>query len=307
MDKITIGAKKAVNKVIYGISKVFINFNKRIKGVRKSKNIYPIAGKKEVNYQVCFPTAEFKFQPLPIIFYFHGGGWMEYDKCFYHTFCKRLAKMGYVVANVNYPLSPKADMHEIIHDSIETIINAKEYLEYNYNADKSKIILAGDSAGAQIASIVAGLFTAGNIQTIYPEFKCEKLQISELLLFYGAYDLETLLLTQFPSIELYVEAVMKNGFLVEEEMKKYSPITYLTEKFPRSLVVSGESDKLHSSQSKVFYDKLKMLGVEAECLFFDESVKSSMHGFIAFDDFKSNEKTREVIKKFLTKYNEEAE
>jgi hypothetical protein len=50
-----------------------------------------------------------------------------------------------------------------------------------------------------------------------------------------------------------------------------------------------------------------MLGVEAECLFFDESVKSSMHGFIAFDDFKSNEKTREVIKKFLTKYNEEAE
>lgn len=307
MDKITIGAKKAVNKVIYGISKVFINFNKRIKGVRKSRNIYPIAGKKEVNYQVCFPTVEFKFQPLPIIFYFHGGGWMEYDKCFYHTFCKRLAKMGNIVANVNYPLSPKANMHEIIHDSIETIINAKEYLEYNYNADKSKIILAGDSAGAHIASLIAGLFTSGEIGNIYQEFKDEELTISQLLLFYGAYDLETLVKTQFPNIELYVEAVMKDKFMVGGEMKKYSATTYLNNNFPKSLVVSGESDKLHGSQSRDFYDKLKMLGIEAECLFFDESVKSSMHGFIAFDDFPSNVKTREVIKEFLTEYNKEAE
>ena len=60
MDKIVIGAKKAVNKVIYGVSKLFRNFNKRIRGVRKSKNIYPIKGRKENNFQVCYPVNLYK-------------------------------------------------------------------------------------------------------------------------------------------------------------------------------------------------------------------------------------------------------
>lgn len=307
MEKLFIGAKKAINKVLYGISKLFVNFNKKINGVRKSETFYPIIDRKENNLQVCYPVVEYKRKSLPVIFYFHGGGWLEYDKCYYFTFCKRLAKMGYIVCNVNYVLAPKYSLKEIIHDCIETIINAKEYLEYNYNADTSKIILAGDSAGAHISAIIAGLDSSGKIKDIYPEFSKVNLNVSETLLFYGVYDLESVLKTGFPSIELYVKSAMKEDYLIPERMQEMSPINYVTNKFPRTFIASGETDKLHLSQSKVFLDSLRQLGVDVEYLFFDKEMATGMHGFIAFDDFKSNSKTREEIEKFLNKTQMEAE
>ena len=65
MEKLIIGTKKTVSKLLYGVSKLFVNFNKRIKGVRKSKNFYPIEGNKENNFQVCFPLHLYKSKSLP--------------------------------------------------------------------------------------------------------------------------------------------------------------------------------------------------------------------------------------------------
>ena len=299
MDKIVIGAKKAVNKVIYGVSKLFRNFNKRIRGVRKSKNIYPIKGRKENNFQVCYPVKLYKEKKLPIIFYFHGGGWMEFDKYYYSTFCKRLAKMGYIVCNVNYSLAPKSNLKEIIENCIEIIIKAKEYLEYTYNADSLRIILSGDSAGAHISSLIAGLASSEKLSTVFPHYSNEDLKIAQTLLFYGVYNLQSAKTSGFPSIELYLRACLQNNYDDESVNKELSPVSYISKNYPRTFIVSGEVDKLHESQSKAFYEKLKEANAEVECLFFSRDTKTGMHGFIAFDDFKANEKTRIEIERFL--------
>ena len=217
MDKFAISTRKTVQKVLYGISKLFVNFNKKIKGVRKSNTVYPMIGNKENNFQVCYPINIKDNNSLPVVFYFHGGGWMEYDKCYYHTFCKRVAKMGAVVCNVNYSLAPKSNMREIIYNCIELIIKAKDYLEYNYSIDKNKIFLAGDSAGAHISALIAGLASSGMLEKVYPEIKNEDLTISGTLLFYGVYDLESVLTSEFPAIEFFIRNSMKQDYLVKDK------------------------------------------------------------------------------------------
>ncbi len=299
MERLIIGTKKTVSKLLYGISRLFVNFNKNINGVRKSKNVYPIKGKRQNNFQVCFPSKLYQIKSLPVIFYFHGGGWVEYDKCFYCTFCKRLAKMGYIVCNVNYSLAPKYNLQQIIGDCIEIIRSSKGYLENHYNADFSRVILSGDSAGAHISSLIAGMQSSGEIESIYPKQSKDMPTITETMLFYGVYDLESVLESGFPSIDLYLKACLWKEFGDSEKMQKLSPITYVTKSFPRTFIASGEVDKLHEGQSLEFYNKLKELGVDVEYLFFDKEMKTGAHGFIAFDDFKSNCKTREEIEKFL--------
>lgn len=301
MERIIIRTRRTVGRVLYGVSKLFINFNKNIKGVRKSKNVYPIKGNRANNFQVCYPSKQYKTSSLPVIFYFHGGGWAEYDKCFYSTFCKRLAKMGFIVCNVNYVLAPKYNLQQIIGGCIDIIKSSKEYVEKHYNADFSRVILSGDSAGAHISSLIAGMQSAGEIEKLYPEQSNGMPVITDIMLFYGVYNLESVLNTNFPSIDLYLKACLGKDFGNSEVMKKLSPISYLTENFPRTFIASGEIDRLHETQSLDFNNRLKALNIDVEYLFFNKDMKTGMHGFIAFDDFKSNCRTREEIEKFLNK------
>ncbi len=305
MDILAVGANKTVGKVLYGISKLCVNFNKKVKGVRKSKTVYPIIGNKENNFQVCFPIESGQQKSFPVVFYFHGGGWTGYDKCYYHTFCKRVAKMGAVVCNINYSLAPKSNLKQIIKDCIEIIIKAQDYLEYNYSIDKNKLFVAGDSAGAHISALIAGLVSTGKMVELYPDFKGSELNIFGTMLFYGVYDLKSVLDSEFPSIEFYVRNAMGESFEFDDKKQELSPINYVTNNFPKTMIVSGEIDRLHESQSKVFYEKLVDCDVDVQCLFFDKDTKMGRHGFIAFDDFKANIITRKDIEKFLNNSSEE--
>jgi acetyl esterase/lipase len=84
----------------------------------------------------------------------HGGAWVKGDKKDLEPQARQLARRGYVVANINYRFATDAAWPAPRTDAI----NAVKYLRshaWRYNVDKSRIVLIGSSAGAQLATAVA--------------------------------------------------------------------------------------------------------------------------------------------------------
>ena len=92
---------------------------------------------------------------LPLILYIHGGGWILGDKDTHDVIVRRLANCtNSVVAFVNYSRSPEAKYPVAINE----IYGVLEYLykhHKDFNINPRKIILAGDSAGGNMAAVTA--------------------------------------------------------------------------------------------------------------------------------------------------------
>ncbi len=94
-------------------------------------------------------------ETLPVIIYMHGGGWVMGDKEVYDMLIRKLAVCtNSVVAFVNYSRSPEA----VYPTQISQGYGVLEYLYENpeeFNIDSDRIILAGDSAGGNLATAIA--------------------------------------------------------------------------------------------------------------------------------------------------------
>lgn len=107
---------------------------------------------------VYVPKENESGKPFPTILNIHGGGYFYGDKELYRLYCMRLAKFGFAVVNINYRLAPEFNFPSPIEDAMAVMHwiskNAAEY-----NLDKNNVFIVGDSAGAQITSQFACVFT----------------------------------------------------------------------------------------------------------------------------------------------------
>lgn len=278
------------------LSGLVFNFHKPIKGIKTKRNIRYKKTKVnaherlDIHYHKDYKEGD---KLKPIIVYFHGGGWAGYSKGIYSTLSRRLAKKGYVVFNVNYSLAPVYKMDKIISDCLKAVLFAKDVAK-NYGGDGSKIILAGDSAGAHISAMITSMINSDEHE-LYELKGC----IKGLLLFYGVYDINTMLTSKFPNIRTYAKACLKGKSKDIEENNKYSPIRYVDSSFPPCFMASGEIDKLHQSQSMAMAEKLKQNGVYVDTLFFEKRELRAMHAYMIFDGLGTNVETLERVDKFL--------
>lgn len=116
--------------------------------------------------------------PLPVLIYFHGGGWVwnsidTHDR----TMREYAAASGCAVLGPDYALSPEAVFPQALEECVGvTRMMAKSGAEWGL--DPSRIVLGGDSAGANLA-----LGSALMLREVAPE-----LTLRGLLLGYGVYD-----------------------------------------------------------------------------------------------------------------------
>lgn len=277
------------------LSKLVYNFHKVISGVKTRKNIrYVEEPNRYERFDVYYPDKKSETgEPYPTICYFHGGGWASYSKHIFTTLSRRLAKMGYVVFCCNYSLAPKYKMEKIIDDAIAATKSAIAHTE-RYGGDPNRIIFGGDSAGGHISAMLMALTTNG-------DKRCEFLigKIKALILFYGVFNMETMLDTGFPNIKALGTACIEGGLQNTDALKKYSPINYDLSNFAPCFLASGEVDKLHSSQSATMLKKLKESGIKTEHLFFSKREYKAMHAYMTVDGISTNVQTLEKVKKFL--------
>jgi acetyl esterase len=93
--------------------------------------------------------------PLPVVVYFHGGGWVLGDIEGYDAVCRALAnRSGCLVISVDYRLAPEAIYPAAADDSYAATVWIAEHAA-ELGGDGSRIAVAGDSAGGNLAAVVA--------------------------------------------------------------------------------------------------------------------------------------------------------
>lgn len=198
---------------------------------------------------------------LPVIMYFHGGGWILGDKNIYDRLVREISNgTQAAVVFVDYNRSPEFQ-YPI---AIEEAYAATKYISENGNSlnlNSSKLAVIGDSVGGNMAAVVTLLAKErGGPKVDYQ------------VLFYPVTDanFETESYNEFASGYWLSKEAMKwfwNAYLPDESLRKQytvSPLQASIEQLkdlPPALVITNECDVLRD-EGETYAHKLIQAGVK---------------------------------------------
>ncbi len=139
---------------------------------------------------VCYPTDQTRDR-LPVIINVHGGGYVYGSKDLYQYYSADLAMRGFAVVTFNYKLAPAAKFPSPLRD-LNLVIGWLVANADTYNLDMNNVFMVGDSAGAQIASQYATIYSDAEYRKIML-MKRPKLRLAALGLACGMYDLKKMI------------------------------------------------------------------------------------------------------------------
>ncbi len=126
-------------------------------------------------------------QPLPTIVSIHGGGYVYGNKEIYRRYGMDMARRGFAFVNFNYRLAPKWKFPTPLHDT-NAVLHWICKNSRRYHLDPSRIILLGDSAGAQLTSQYAAIHTNPQYAALF-QMQPAPVTIRAIGLFCGMYDM----------------------------------------------------------------------------------------------------------------------
>jgi acetyl esterase len=92
---------------------------------------------------------------LPVLVYFHGGGWVWGSVDTHDRLAREYAAAGQVaVVSVDYVLSPEAQFPQALEECAAVVRHMAEHGS-EWNLDGSRLMLGGDSAGGNLALAAA--------------------------------------------------------------------------------------------------------------------------------------------------------
>ena len=115
--------------------------------------------------------------PHPVAIYLHGGGWAFGSPASFRKLGMQFAEAGYLTIILDYRLAPEHPFPAALEDSVFAIGWAADNAR-RWNGDGRRIVIGGDSAGANLA--------ASALTSSAPELRSP---VKAAVLFYGVYDL----------------------------------------------------------------------------------------------------------------------
>ena len=100
------------------------------------------------------PTAT-STSPMPVLVYFHGGGWVFGNLDSHDRLCRSLCNQsGHVVISVDYRLAPEHKFPAAFEDAVATLRYVEAHAK-ELGIDPRRIAAGGDSAGGNIVAAAA--------------------------------------------------------------------------------------------------------------------------------------------------------
>ena len=211
-------------------------------------------------------------EALPLLIYFHGGGWCVGSVQSHDSLCRQLAnRAGCAVLSVDYRLAPEHPFPAAVEDALFAVewarANAEQLL-----VDPGRFGLGGDSAGGNL-SLVTALMLRDRATValrvlclIYPCTEIESSRPSRAL-FSSGYFLDRESLVWF--FERYLPGGQANDWRASPMKARWLG------DLPPMLLVTAECDPL-TDDSVAFADRVRAEGGSVEHL----SVDGMVHGFV---------------------------
>ena len=106
----------------------------------------------KLQLRVFFPQGLDMSHDLPIIMYLHGGGWISSTAASRDNVAYELCqRFGGIVCVPQYRLAPEHPFPAGLEDCYDCLVYLHKNAVVRFRGDPSKIVLAGDSAGANLA------------------------------------------------------------------------------------------------------------------------------------------------------------
>jgi acetyl esterase len=97
---------------------------------------------------------------LPVLVYLHGGGWVGGSVETHDPFCRLLSEAAVmIVVSVEYRLAPEHPYPAAIEDTLSAVKWAANHAA-EWGGDADKLLIGGDSAGANLAAVAANRLCA---------------------------------------------------------------------------------------------------------------------------------------------------
>lgn len=234
----------------------------------------------------------------PIIIYYHGGGWVIGSIETHDALCRWLTLYSdCIVVSVEYRLAPEFPYPTAVHDAYAAAKWIHKHA-HELGGNPEKIAVAGDSAGATLATVVC-----------MKAKKHQDLNFVSQILYYPTieFTFDTDSYKQFAEGYMLTKERMKwfanHYFQKDLEKAKHpeaSPI--LAEDVsgqPPAFIITAEYDPLRD-EGEAYAEKLKNAGVEVVC----KRYAGMIHGFIRAASIIDKGKeaiveTSEFLKKYL--------
>jgi len=221
-------------------------------------------------------------QLLPVLVYFHGGGWVLGSLDSQDALCRLVASLfECVVISVDYRLAPEHQYPAAVDDCLGVLewISSKA----SHNWDIEKIVLAGDSAGGNIAAVVSKICRENKLPgkiihqvLIYPVTDLSHFDTSSYEKYATGYSLNKKEMIWFRNLYL--------GDEVESTNPRVSPLLETDfRECVRTTVITAGFDVLHD-EGAAFYQKLRDHGVVTELVNF----QNLTHSFLRFTEHDEN-------------------
>lgn len=210
---------------------------------------------------------------LPVLVYFHGGGWIFGNLESHDALCRLIAhEAACLVASVDYRLAPEHRFPAGVEDCFAVTRWIAQHAG-DFGGDGARLAVAGDSAGGNLAAVVAQLARDGGGPKlafqwlIYPavDFAADNASLRD--------NADGYLLTK-RAID-WTTAQYLNG-ASDAHDPRASPLKAKSLKgLPPALVQTAEFDPLRD-EGKAYADRLRAEGVPAAYTCYDGMI----HGFL---------------------------
>jgi acetyl esterase/lipase len=239
-------------------------------------------------------------QPLPAIVWVHGGAFFSGNKRHVANYLKILAAQGYTAVAVGYSLAPGASYPT----ALRQVNSALGYLADNaarLRIDSERFVLAGDSAGAQLAAQLANAISEPSYAAavgIAPAIK--RAQLRGVILHCGVFDFGRArrdgLFGHFMRTAMWSYSGRKDATAPPE----LSVTRFVSADFPPAFISAGNGDPL-LPHSRSLAQALEKQGAKVESLFFPDDYQPALPHEYQFNlDTEAGRAALERSLKFLS-------
>jgi len=259
---------------------------------------YATASNMELKLDLYLPLERSK--PVPVVVYFHGGGWVEGMKERNTLYLLPWLSMGWAAVNVEYRLARHAPAPAAVEDGRCALrwlaLHAGEY-----SLDPNRIVLTGHSAGGHLALITALLPEGSPFDRQCPSAESHRwvdgieppVKAAAVINWYGISDVNDVL--EGPNAKHY--AIEWFGSLPgrAELARQLSPLTWVAPGAPAVFTIHGDADRLVPyAQSVQLHAALDKAGVSNQLV----TIHGGGHGGFPRQEIAH---CYDVIRKFLRK------